>query len=367
MKKPIKTVLKSLLALMLALILAVGGYVVYVLLAYYRVDDNLVLSVVPPAHAPEQAPVRPGEEYKMLSYNIGFGAYEADYGFFMDGGTQSWAWSEERLMTNLDNISALIVDQAVDFCLLQEVDMDSTRSYHVDQAAIMTAALPGHSSVWAQNYDSPFLFYPFTQPHGASLAGQMTFSAHGITSALRRSLPIEDSLMKLVDCDRCYSVSRVPVEGGGELVIYNVHLSAYTSDGTIADKQLQMLIGDMQAEYAKGNYVICGGDFNKDLLGDSGAIFGVPGDDYTWAQPLPTQMLQGTGLTLAAPFDSADPVPSCRNADGPYHEGQFVITVDGFIVSDNVTVNYSRVIDTGFAYSDHNPVVISFILEPGQQ
>ena len=66
----------------------------------------------------------------------------------------------------------------------------------------------------------------------------MTLSRHPISSAVRRSLPIETGIMKLVDLDRCYSVSRVPMENGRELVLYNLHLSAYTSDGTIATEQL---------------------------------------------------------------------------------------------------------------------------------
>ena len=72
--------------------------------------------------------------------------------------------------------------------------------------------------------------------------------------------------------------------------------------------------------------------------------------------------LDGTGITLAAPLDEADPVPSCRNADAPYHEGQYVLTVDGFLVSGNVTVEEATVIDTGFAHSDHNPVSLTFTL-----
>ena len=66
----------------------------------------------------------------------------------------------------------------------------------------------------------------------------------------------------------CYSVSRVPVSGGGELVLYDLHLSAYTSDGTIATEQLALLLADMQAEYEKGSWCVAGGDFNEgDLLG----------------------------------------------------------------------------------------------------
>ena len=165
--------------------------------------------------------------------------------------------------------------------------------------------------------------------------------------------------MKLVDLDRCYSVSRVPAENGKELVLYTVHLSAYTSDGTIATEQLKMLISDMRSEYEKGNYVVCGGDFNKDLLGDSSVYFGISGEDYTWAQAFPSTLLEGTGLSLVAPFNA----PSCRNADAPFHENQFVLTVDGFIVSDNVTVVEYETVDLDFEYSDHDPVSMTFILE----
>ena len=153
------------------------------------------------------------------------------------------------------------------------------------------------------------------------------------------------------------------MENGKKLVLYNLHLSTYTSDGTIAQKQLEILCADMLAEYQAGNYVVGGGDFNKDLLGDSAAVFGVSGEAYTWAQPIP----EGTfpeGLTLVSSLDEADPIPSNRVADGPYVPGKtFVSTLDGFIVSDNVTVNSCRVIDTGFKCSDHNPVIMAFELE----
>lgn len=73
----------------------------------------------------------------------------------------------------------------------------------------------------------------------------------------------------MLDLDRCYCVNRLPAADGKELILINLHLSAYTTDPTIADQQLAMLYDDMVKEYEAGNYVICGGDFNKDLLGDS--------------------------------------------------------------------------------------------------
>ena len=352
--------LKIALCVLLVLLIAAAGYVAYVFISYHRIGDQ-PLTVEGKAEGSAAA----GADYRVVSWNIGFGAYEADYGFFMDGGTQSWAWSKERLNKNLEAIAARLAGEAADFYLIQEVDFDATRSYHVDERVPLRAALPeaAYASAFAQNYDSPFLLYPLTQPHGASKAGIMTLSAHGMTSAFRRELPIETGFTKFLDLDRCYSVNRVPVEGGGELVLYNLHLSAYTSDGAIATEQLKLLLDDMQREYEAGNWCVAGGDFNKDLLGDSSAYFTAADKQYTWAQPIPAETFDGTDMALVAPLDEENPVPSCRNADGPYHERQYVLTVDGFIVSPNVAVTESRVIDTGFAYSDHNPVCMSFSLQ----
>ena len=357
-----KKILKRVLAVLLALLLVVGGYLAYVLLTYYRIPDNQPMTITGQA---EHQTVPVGRELTAMSWNIGFAAYTPDFDFFMDGGTESRAESPESVRTVLEGVAAQVWQSDPDILLLQEVDCGATRSWQIDQTAVLAKALgAGNSLAFAMNYDSPYLFWPLTEPHGASRAGLLTFSRFQMTSALRRSLPIEESLMKLVDLDRCYAVHRIPTDNGKELVVYALHLSAYTSDGTIATEQLRMLLADMQAEYAAGNYVLAGGDFNKDLLGDSSRYFGVSGADYTWAQSFPFDLLKGTDITLAAPLDENDPIPSCRNADGPYHPGQFVLTVDGFLVSKNVTVTADSVVDTGFRWSDHQPVTVTFRLEP---
>ena len=357
MKKAWKTVLCIILALMLIAL----GYVAYVLIDYHRIGNEIIDCA---GGKTEQVAIN--TEYDAVSWNIGFGAYESDYGFFMDGGTESWAWSEERLDANLEKICSLLKEQDAQLISVQELDTNATRTYHVDERSILEEKFDRevYDSIYVLNYDSPFLMYPFTQPHGKSVSGIETFSQFGITSAQRVELPVEKSLMRLVDLDRCYSKSYIPVENGKMLVYYNMHLSAYTSDGTIATAQLHILLQDMQSEYEAGNYAICGGDFNKDILGDSSVYFGKCEQEYTWAQPLPEGLFGNTNLTLVAPLDEENPVPTCRNADGPYHEGQYVLTIDGFIVSDNVEVTGSNVIDTGFAYSDHNPVHMSFKLLP---
>ncbi len=352
-----KTVLKVIGVILALVLLIVVVYVSYVLITFHR-QGNVELA--PEGEATAKA-VQTGTTYSFVSYNIGFGAYESDYGFFMDGGTESRAWSEERLDANLKKIADLLKNQNADFCFVQEVDIGSTRSYGFDERDYLTPSFGGYSRVFAQNYDSAYLFYPLYCPHGASKSGIMTFSKTEITEAERVELPIETGITKLLDLDRCYSKSRVKVANGKDLVLYNFHLSAYTSDGKIAEEQLKLLVADMKAEYEKGNYCIAGGDFNKDLL-DGKKAFGEFDKDYTWAQPIPKEIYEDAGLTLVRPFDENNPVPSCRNADSAYHEGQFVITIDGFLVTSNVTVSTAEVIDTGFAYSDHNPVRMTFEL-----
>lgn len=73
MKKP----LRILLVILLAIVLLFLGYFAYVMLSYSRLEDNLPLDVQGGADKTAAA----GVPYSILSYNIGFGAYEPDYGF----------------------------------------------------------------------------------------------------------------------------------------------------------------------------------------------------------------------------------------------------------------------------------------------
>ena len=350
-----KRFLKIVGIVLLALIVVVGGYVAYVFIDYHRLPD------MDAEVETTGEPVRAGEVYTIASWNLGFGAYSDDFGFFMDGGTESRAYSEEAVRQNIGHAIEVLKGVGPDFMILQELDFDATRSHHVDEVGLVTEAMAGFESYFAQNYDSPYLFYPILKPHGASKSGLLTLADKGIARTARRSLPIETGLTRFLDLDRCYSKVWMLLENGRDLVLFNLHLSAYTSDGTIAQDQLELLVKDMLAEYEAGNYVVGGGDFNKDVLGNSAEVFGVAGE-FNWNQPIPEETFP-EGLTLVSSLDADNPVPSSRVADGPYVEGQtFVCTLDGFIVSDNVRVESCGVVDEAFKCSDHNPVVMRFEL-----
>ncbi len=357
-KKLFKKILKIALCVLLSFVLVVASYLGYVIFSYDRISDNQQIT---PQKSGSDGRLKINESYTAVIQNLGFGAYTQDFTFFMDGGTQSWAESEESIKACINSGADKVSEFNPDFILFQEVDFDSTRSYHINQREMLEKRFKNFSSTFAVNYHSAFLAYPFTQPHGASNSGLLTLSKVNITACKRRSLPISESLSKFLDLDRCYSVSRIPVENGKELVLYNVHLSAYGGSDEIRTAQMTMLFNDMKAEYEKGNYTVCGGDFNHDFTGDSTQkLNGGQTVDFGWAQPFPEKLLPEC-ITRCVNYE--DLVPTCRNCDVPYKKGNFTIIVDGFLVSENVEAVEVQNIDTEFTYSDHNPVVLEFKLK----
>ena len=172
MKKPLKIALFALLALVLAAL----AYVIYVFAAYYRVEDYQTLDVVRTtceSPVPMEDAAGTDVTYRISSANVGFGAYSSDYSFFMDGGKESRARSAEAVDENMRGEASLVKALSPDFALFQEVDIDGTRSWHVPEDAYLRDVMEGREfdEVYAQNYDSPYLFYPFLSPHGANRAG----------------------------------------------------------------------------------------------------------------------------------------------------------------------------------------------------
>lgn len=348
-----------------ALALVVAVYLAYVVLSYKRLPDNLELTITNARDGESaQSPVRVGQEYGIVTYNIGFGAYTPQFSFFMDGGESSVAESEESVLSTVRGAASYVAGTInPDFVLWQEVDLDSTRSYHVDEYEEIQEFYKDYCMTFAVNYDSAFLFYPLTQPHGKSKAGLAVMSQYPIESALRRSFPISSSFSKFLDLDRCYSINRIPVEGGKYLCLINLHMSAYGNSDEIRQGQITMLCEDMGKEYAAGNYVICGGDFNHDLK----ALTNDGSERESWAYPFPREQLpEGFRFCLddfsdqerAAMHDSA------RNADEAYNpETTYTVTLDGFIISDNVKCIWYENVDLQYRYSDHDPVYMRFVLQ----
>jgi len=360
-------IVKILAGLLIVCVICIAGYIIYMQMNYYRIEDHTALET---GNNQEQI-LKPGETYTAVTCNIGFGAYGPDYSFFMDtgemedgtrtAGKYGKAISKESVETNTEKAAEALEKLNADFMLLQEVDVDADRSYHINQKETLMKRFGDYGNVFANNFHSAYLFYPFSDPHGAVEAGLLNFSRYEIAEAERRSYPVDNSFVtKFTDLDRCFSVMRLPVEGGKQLVLVNNHMSAYDEGGLIRAQQLELLNSVMEEEYEAGNYVIVGGDFNH-ALGEAVAE-GFPSKQKfpAWVSIL-TQEEMAEGIRIVQAENELE-VPTCRGADIPYTKGvNFTTVVDGFLVSDNVKATAENV-DTDFGYSDHNPVLLRFEL-----
>lgn len=374
-KKPIAIALITLAAVIVLLLAIVGGYVAYVALQYYRIEDNLSLEVV----GNPNGSVGFGETYSLMSYNLGFGAYSPEYSFFMDTGVMddgkevvgkyAKGMNREDVQKNVDGQMKVAKEALADFYFFQEVDVKADRSYDINMYARAVDEFDEYGAIYAENFHTANLLYPFGDPIGKTKAGILTLTKYKTESSVRRSFPVTTSFIdKLFDLDRCFAVNYLPIEGSDKkLVLINLHMSAYDEGGTIRAQQLKMLNEVLKLERDAGNYVIAGGDFNHCLIADKFESDDKALSYFESRQKVPDWVKNSVlheaelaeGFSLAANINAA----TCRGADIPYEKGvNYSTVVDGFIVSDNVTVVEESTLDTQYAYSDHNPVVIKFKL-----
>lgn len=364
----LKKVAKCLGIALWVVIMVVGIYVAYVSLQYYRIADNVDLQhdVINPIEGGKKVEI--GEEYSIMTYNIGFGAYIQEYTFFMDYGTMEdgtevvgeygKALSKEKVLFSTNGSVDAVKELDTDFIFLQEVDKQAHRSYKVNQYQMFVDALKNYQSVYASNFHSAYLFYPLNDPIGKVEAGIVTFSKIYSPSTVRRSFTVDNSFPnKFFDLDRCFMVSRYPLNNSKELVLINLHMSAYDEGGKIRASQLEMLNQVLKEEYEKGNYVIAGGDFNHDITGKT--------ISFPSKQKYPewVQVLEEKDIDQNYHIVYGTNAPTCRAAEIPYTKGvNFTVIIDGFLVSDNIDVVSVENIDLDFMYSDHNPAKMVFKL-----
>ena len=347
-----KKLLKALLIPLLVVVMAAGVLVGFLTGAEYKPAAVETLAL-----RGEGAGALDGSGLNILSWNIGYAGLGAASDFFMDGGKSARAADRAAVDRYLGNIADTVKNGGYDLVMLQEVDVDSSRTYGVDESA----SLMRGTGVHALNYSCPFVPVPFP-PMGKVNSGLMTTTDYEIREAERIALPCPFSWpMSTVNLKRCLLVSRLPVAGGDrELVLVNLHLEAY-DDGEGKLAQTRALMEFLQEEYEKGNYVVAGGDFNQAFPGSLEAF---PMVDPAYWTP---GVLEEASLPEGFSFVCDLTTPSCRLLNQPYDPSDTAHTqvylIDGFLVSPNVTVREVETLDLGCADSDHNPVRIRVSLD----
>ena len=359
--KTVKTVLKILLILILAVVLAAAGLVGWLSVTEYKPQ---AVETLEPLQSEAEAVLQEGAVLDILSWNIGYGGLGKGSDFVMDGGSHVRSADPETVTKYLTGIDSLTRGGGYDLVLLQEVDVDSARTYGVNEAALLSAG----TSFQALNYSCPWVPNPSTliiDPMGRVNSGLLTISSLRVDRAERQSLPCPFSWpLRAVNLKRCLLVSYLPIEGSDrQLVLVNLHLEAY-DDGEGKLAQTRQLRDFIQSEYEKGNYVIAGGDFNQVFPG-SLEVYPNRHPELWVPGVLDGSLLpEGEGWRYAFDLDA----PSCRLLNQPYNpadtENTQYYVIDGFILSPNVELELAENLGAeDFANSDHNPVHIRVVLK----
>ena len=354
--KALKKILKALLILVIVLLVLVGGLLTFLTIVEYKPEDKETVTVK--TVGGEAKSLATGDSIKLVTWNIGYGALGDNADFFMDGGKMVYTGDEARVRANMDAMASEVKLQEPDILLLQEIDLDSSRSHHIDETLYFDG-MGFNNMAFANNFKVEFFPIP-VPPYGHIDSGIATYSSYPTASATRVQLPCPFSWpIRTFNLKRCLLITRIPVEGGKELVIVNLHLEAY-DDGEGKAAQAQMLIDILNDEAAKGNYVIAGGDFNQ--------TFSNIEDKFT---VFPEQW-QPAALDVSPYSDNwqflmYEDIPSCRSLYAPLAGNnpdslQYYI-IDGFILSNNIRVDSYEIVDLGFVSSDHNPQVLNITLE----
>jgi endonuclease/exonuclease/phosphatase family metal-dependent hydrolase len=336
-----KQFLRILLGILLAPVLAFGLFLLGFTLLDYRPDAQEEIELKGNSSTKSYS-----DTLSILTWNMGYGGLGAEQDFFFDGGLDVRP-NAKMSAYYLNGILGFLASQrGVDVLMLQEVDKDSRRSYYTDQEAEILKALPGYASSFAYNYKTLFVPEPLDEPYGKCMAGLMTLGRVAPAQAIRHALaPDADWPVGLFMLDRCFISWRYPAyfSDGTDLILLNLHLSAY-DDGHVKKQQMDSLEAYLRAEYALGNRIVAGGDWNQLAPGSPG---------------------QGLGISVPVPFPDAGwnwaaaETSTNRDLITGYQPGiTRELTIDFFLLSPNLKAVEVKGLNQSFAFSDHEPVLL---------
>jgi len=330
--------------------LYVMGVIAFGTLTEHNFEDKISL------HDLQKAPVVYSDStFEFITWNVGFFGLGEESDFFYDGGNDVFQ-TKKTVQKNMNGALKFINENSsIDFFLFQEVDSFSWRSQKQDFIVEVSVLENGYQSHFGLNYASTFVPIPITNPMGPTYGGLFSMSNYIVKDAFRYDLRTESLWPKrLFFLKRCFLSQRIQLEEK-DLVVVNIHNSAYDKSGEKKNKEMNQLLGFAIAEYEKGNAVVIGGDWNQSP------------PDYN-QKDAPKKFLNArfTDADIPEGWKWAADVntPTNRKLDKPYSkEFSHTSVIDHFLVSPNVNVDSISVINMDFEYSDHQPVYLKVTLK----
>lgn len=293
-----------------------------------------------------------GHQISVTSWNVGYGALGAGADFIADGGENMRALDADTIAIATREISLQAGAFDSQFILLQELANASFLTRNIPVREVIEGNLEGYSKIYWEDLGISTAPKPLQISHGMGM-----YARNNIEAARSEEIPQEPGYFFL-NVKRYYAamVSEVPIAGSDRAwVLINIHLSAFDKDAGVRRAQIQAVFDLAKAEYAKGNYVVVGGDWNMKISPEEFAHT-TEDKNLFWVYDFPPEMLP-TGWR----FGVDETTPTVRTLHKPYVEGEnYTMIIDGFAYSPNVRLRGVSTLDLGFEHTDHQPVTAIF-------
>jgi len=343
----VKSIFKVLFWLIVLSVVVLGFLIAYATFSDYKPPKQEIVA------ESSGVDLNPGwPEIDIMIWNIGYCGLSSEMDFFYDGGKMVRT-SRKQVLENLEQvISELKENDTLEFILLQEVDVDSKRTYGINVYDSISLNMPAYRSFFGKNYDVFFVPLPPANPMGNVNSGLQTLSKPEPSNSVRWSFPGSFAWPKsLFMLDRCFLVNRYKMQNGKELLIINTHNSAYDTGGILRTQEMNYLRDFLKSEYDKGNYVLVGGDWNQSPPGFKPEFEEDVFDDVDFTLIPDGYLPEGWQWV----YDKA--TPTNRRLMSSFTRGVTPTTIiDFYLLSPNIEAMFVNTLDKEFRNSDHQPV-----------
>ena len=276
--------------------------------------------------------------FTVVTYNIGY----------LSGLTNNQAVERNKQLfdNNLKTAITALKPLKPDLIGFQEIDLDSKRSFNINQVDKIAEALNFAQGAIAINWDKnyvPFPYFPFSAHFGRILSGQAVLSRYPIDFHERIALENVTNkpfFYKAFYIDRLAQITKINIKGRS-LILINVHLEAF--DVSTRQKQTEFL-QKLLSKYVDNYPVLLIGDFNSTLINTENP------------QPTINLLLKNPSLKSAIPKDKLSNEESTTfPSDKPIAKLDYI-----FYTPKTIEAVEWRIISEAKQASDHLPLMMKF-------
>ncbi len=295
------------------------------------------------------------QSIRILTWNIGYAGLGENMDFFYDGGRMIRD-TKENTLSNLNSIIRTIKSIDADIVLLQEVDINSHRTYNISEIDSLKKYFSDYHLYFAPNYKSIFVPIPLNNPIGKVEAGMVIMSKFFPLDVTRYQYPSKFSYPKrLFNLKRGLLSARYLTDFGDTLIVACTHNTAF-DDGGMIDAETRFIEQLIIQNDSKKNISIIGGDWNQfppSYTPDREALE----NKFFSPVTIDDSVLKDYGY-----FSYDKNINSLRYCNTPYNPDSITTITDYFYLTNSVVVERIKTIDLKFKYSDHNPVILDISL-----